>query len=135
MIELNFFLERKPRINADFFPHHTIRCTAICISSNKGKTTIAVLIQFCQSFPLFRFPLHSPLPKPLFFSLFSLVELLLCIIDSKLLQIFSGSHSIHMKALPVMLVHLFGDFWYRDLSFVIFLMTLFAGRLFLWSSI
>jgi len=107
VIELNFFLERKPRINADFFPHHTIRCTAICISSNKGKTTIAVLIQFCQPLPFLRFPLHSPLPEPLFFGPFNLVKLFLCIIDPKLLQIFSSCHSIHMKAFPVMLVHLF----------------------------
>lgn len=34
-------------------------------------------------------------------------ELLLCIIDPQLLQIFSGRHSIHMKAFPVMLIHLF----------------------------
>ena len=107
MIEIHFFLERQSRINADFFPHHTERCAAICVSSDKGKTIIAVLIQFCQTFPLFRFPLHSPLPKPLLFSLFYLVELFLCIIDPQLLQIFSGSHSIHMKAFPVMLVHLF----------------------------
>ena len=107
MIEPHFFLERQSRINADFFSHHTIRSTAICISDDKSKTTIAVLIQFCQPFPFFRFPLHSPLPKSLFFSLFNLVKLLLCIINSKLLQIFSGSHSIHMKAFPVMLVHLF----------------------------
>jgi len=74
---------------------------------DKGKTIIAVLIPFCQLFPFFRFPLHSPLLEPLFFSPFNLVELFLCIINSKLLQIFSGSHSIHMKAFPVMLVHLF----------------------------
>ena len=103
MIELHFFLKRQSRINADFFPHHTIRCAAICISSDKSKTIIAVLIQCCQPFPFFRFPLHSPLPESLFFSPFNPVELLLCIIDSKLLQIFSGSHSIHMKAFPVML--------------------------------
>ena len=41
---------------------------------------IAVLIQFYQLFPLFRFPLHSPLPEPLFFRTFNLVKLLLCII-------------------------------------------------------
>ena len=107
MIELHFFLERQSRINADFFPHHTIRCAAICIFSDKSKTTIAVLIQFCQPLPFFRFLLHSPLPEPLFFSRFYLVELLLCIIDSKLLQIFSSRHSIHIKSFPVMLVHLF----------------------------
>ena len=56
-----------------------------------------------QSFPLFRFPLHSPMPESLFFSLFNLVELLLCIVDPQLLQIFSSRHSIHMKAFPVML--------------------------------
>ena len=78
--------QRQSRINADFFPHHTIRCAALCISGDKGNTTIAVLIQFSQPFPFFRFPLHSPLPKPLFFSLFNLVKLLLCIIDAKLLQ-------------------------------------------------
>ena len=33
-IEPHLFLEWQPRINADFFPHHTIRCTAICISSD-----------------------------------------------------------------------------------------------------
>ena len=44
MIELHFFLERQSRINADFFPHHTMRCAAICISGDKGKTIIAVLI-------------------------------------------------------------------------------------------
>ncbi|WP_291227501.1 hypothetical protein [Gemmiger sp.] len=103
MIEFHFFLERQPHINADFFPHHTIRRAAICISDDKGKTIITVRIQFCQSFPLFRFPLHSPLPESLFFSLFNLVELLLCIVDPQLLQIFSSRHSIHMKAFPVML--------------------------------
>ena len=107
MIELHFFLERQSRINADFFPYHTIRCDDICISSNKGKTTIAVIIQFCQAFPFFRFSLYSKLPELLLFSLFYPVELLLCIIDPKLLQIFSGIHGIHMKAFSVMLVHLF----------------------------
>ena len=37
----------------------------------------------------------------------NLVELLLCIIDPQLLQIFSSCHSIHIKAFSVMLVHLF----------------------------
>ena len=65
------------------------------------------IYEFCQPLPFLRFPLHSPLPEPLFFGPFNLVKLLLCIIDSKLLQIFSSRHSIHMKAFPVMLVDLF----------------------------
>lgn len=70
---------------------------------NIGRHIGLGVVQCCEPFPFFRFPLHSPLPESLFFSPFNPVELLLCIIDSKLLQIFSGSHSIHIKAFPVML--------------------------------
>ena len=70
---------------------------------NIGRHIGLGVVQCCQPFPFFRFPLHSPLSESLFFSPFNPIELLLCIIDSKLLQIFSGSHSIHMKAFPVML--------------------------------
>ena len=107
MIELHFFLKRQSRINADFFPYHTIRCADICISGDKGKTITAVLIQLCHPFPFFCFPLNAPLPELLLFSLFYPVKLLLCIIYSKLLQIFSGIHGIHMKAFSVTLVYLF----------------------------
>ena len=93
------------RLRLSAAPQHSH--TAICISSNKGKTIIAILMQFYQPFLFSRFPLHSPLPEPLIFSLFNLVELFLCIIDPQLLQIFSSRHSIHRKAFPVMLVHLF----------------------------
>ena len=78
VIELHFFLERQSRINADFFPHHTIRCAAICISSDKAKRPSQSSYSSASRSPFFRFPLHSPLSKARFLSLSLRQILFLC---------------------------------------------------------